>query len=54
VTPAPVGYTTIDRPSPSPQTPAPTPASPAPSTPAAEPTDQDQPTVIVRPPGAGA
>jgi hypothetical protein len=51
-TPAPVGYTTIDRPSPSPQTPAP--ASPAPSTPAAEPTDQDQPTVIVRPPGAGA
>lgn len=53
-TAAPVDYTTIDRPSPSPQTPTPTPASPAPSTPAAEPTDQDQPTVIVRPPGAGA
>jgi hypothetical protein len=55
-TPAPVDYTTIDRPSssssPSPQTPTPT--SPAPGTPAAEPTDQDQPTVIVRPPGAGA
>jgi hypothetical protein len=51
-TAAPVDYTTIDRPSSSPQTP--TPASPAPGTPAAEPTDQDQPTVIVRPPGAGA
>jgi cell division septation protein DedD len=51
-TAAPVDYTTIDRPSSSPQTP--TPASPAPGAPAAEPTDQDQPTVIVRPPGAGA
>jgi hypothetical protein len=51
-TSAPVDYTTIDRPSSSPQTP--TPASPAPGTPTAEPTDQDQPTVIVRPPGAGA
>ena len=56
---APADYTTIDRPvpSPSPQTPAPaspaapaTPASPAPGAPATEPTDQDQPTVIVRPP----
>ena len=59
--PAPGDYTTIDRPAParprSPQTPAPaspaspaTPASPAPGAPVAEPTDQDQPTVIVRPP----
>ncbi len=56
-------YTTIDRPAParSPQTPASTsPAAPAPDSPAtpdapeAQPTDQDQPTVIVRPPGAGA
>ena len=58
VTSAPGDYTTIDRPVParSPQTPAPaSPAAPtpdAPSAPAAEPTDQDQPTVIVRPPGA--
>jgi hypothetical protein len=54
--------TTIDRPGPASPAPAstsqasaPTPvtASP-PTTPPAEPTDQDQPTVIVRPPGAGA
>ncbi len=59
--PARADYTTIDRPAPSraPQTPAPaspsTPASPAPgaATPT-EPTDQDQPTVIVRPPGTDA
>jgi hypothetical protein len=48
--PAPVDYTTIGRPSPALQTPAP--ASPAPGAPP-EPTDQDQPTVIVRPPGTG-
>jgi hypothetical protein len=53
--PAPVDYTTIDRPAPSPQTPAPaSPAAPTPAAPPAEPTDQDQPTVIVRPPGTGA
>jgi hypothetical protein len=52
--PAPVDYTTIDRPSSSPSQQTPTPASPAPGAPAAAPTDQDQPTVIVRPPGAGA
>ncbi len=52
--------TTIDRPAspPSPQMPASAspapPAEPAPDAPAAEPTDQDQPTVIVRPPGTGA
>jgi len=62
-TPAPGDYTTIDRPVParSPQTPAPaSPTAPAPDspttpdTPEAQPTDRDQPTVIVRPPGAGA
>jgi hypothetical protein len=64
---APTEQTTIDRPAPatppSPQTPAsaspaapatPAPEAPAPDAPAGEPTNQDQPTVIVRPPGPGA
>jgi hypothetical protein len=51
----PVDYTTINGPAPSPQTPAPaSPAVPAPGAPPIEPADQDQPTVIVRPPGSDA
>jgi hypothetical protein len=53
-TPAPVDYTTIDRPAPPPSPQTPAPASLGPGAPPTGPTDQDQPTVIVRPPSTGA
>ncbi len=51
--PEPADQTTIDRPATAPRAPAPAVASP-PTTTSAKPTDQDQPTVIVRPPGSDA
>jgi hypothetical protein len=57
--PAPTAAPAAPAPAPAPTAPAPSPAAPAttvpaPTAPSAKPTDQDQPTVIVRPPGPDA